>query len=61
MSNRFYKWLEDGDDTLGASSRYISEMLKTRRTTFTIRVPLAIAKMVDDLVDGDDTLKSSDV
>lgn len=61
MNDHFHKRLEEGDDTLGASSRYISEMLKTRRTTFTIRVPLAIAKMVDDLVEGDVTLKSSDV
>lgn len=61
MNDHFHKQLEEGDDTLGASSRYISEMLRSRRTTFTIRVPLAIAKLVDDLVDGDDTLKPSDV
>lgn len=61
MNDRFHKRLEEGDDTLGASSRYISEMSKSRRTTFTIRVPLAIAKLADDLVDGDDTLRSSDV
>lgn len=61
MDIRFHKRFEEGDDTLGASSRYISEMLRTRRTTFTIRVPLAIAKVIDDLADGDDTLKPSDV
>lgn len=59
--NRFHKWQTDEDDTLGASSQYISQMRKTRRMTFTIRVPLAIAKVVDDLVDGDDTLTSGDV
>ena len=58
---RYHKRCSDDDDSLGASSRYISEMRKTRRTTFTIRVPLAIAKFVDELVEGDDTLKPGDV
>lgn len=61
MNNRFYKWLEEGDDSLEASSYNTSKMLAPRRNTFTIRVPLAIAKTVKSLVEGDDTLSSGGV
>lgn len=61
IQNHFHKRYMDGEDSLQASSRYISEIRKTRRTTFTIRVPLAIARLVDSLVEGDDTLDARNV
>lgn len=60
MFDRFHKRYMNGDDSLGASSQYISQIYRSRRTTFTIRVPLAIAKTIDSLVEGDDTLGSDD-